>query len=203
MVLSVGVLVFHGVEELDFVGPWEVFAMAGTISGGVKVNAIAQQPGIIGCSKGLRVLPDHTFADSPSIDVLVVPGGWGTRREADNPVLLEWIRNVGASCRWVFSVCTGILLLCEAGLANGKRVTSHRSFLDTLQERGDVIVVEGVRYVVDGNLLSAAGISAGVDAALWLVGEVLGKGIALQTQKRMEYYPDPPYQDHKGSEEDG
>src|SRR5262249_62081409 len=88
------------------------------------------------CGTGMRVLPAHTFADAPALDVVLVPGGGGTRREEDNPVLLEWLRAAGARATWVTSVCTGAALLAASGLARGKRVTTHWSYVETLRQRG-------------------------------------------------------------------
>jgi transcriptional regulator GlxA family with amidase domain len=191
---TIGIGLFEAAEELDFVGPWEVFTMAAQSSDDIRVVTIAQQEGPIRSAKGLRVLPDHTFADAPELDVVLVPGGIDTRREVDNPVLIDWLRMAAARCEWVTSVCTGSMLLCEAGLAEGRRVTTHWGFVETLRERyPKTEVLEGVRYVRDGNLLTAAGVSAGIDMSLWLVGELWGVDIARQTQRFMEYDPAPPY----------
>ena len=111
-VISIGVLIFDDVEELDFVGPWEVFTSAREAGKELQVVTIAQSTAeAIRCAKGMRVLPDHSFDDAPGLDIVLVPGGQGTRREIDNPVLIEWLRKVGESCTWVTSVCTGSLLL--------------------------------------------------------------------------------------------
>lgn len=192
---TTGILLFPDAEELDFVGPWEVFTMA-RHSGheSDRVVTIAERDEPVRCAKGLRVLPDHTFADAPALDVVLVPGGQGTRVEIENPVLLDWLRKTAASCQWVTSVCTGSLLLHGAGLARGKRVTTHWGFITQLRERGDVEVLEKVRYVRDGNLVTSAGVSAGIDMALWLVGQLHGVPHARLTQKLMEYDPAPPYE---------
>ncbi|MFI5317286.1 MAG: DJ-1/PfpI family protein [Myxococcota bacterium] len=190
---TIGVLLFEDAEELDFVGPWEVFTMAQKLKPEDRVVTIAATREPVRAAKGLRVLPDHSFADAPQLDVVLVPGGQGTRREVSNPVLIEWLRKAGAQCRWVTSVCTGALLLHEAGFAKGKRVTTHWAFVDQLQARGDVEVLKGVRYVRDGNLVTAAGVSAGIDMALWLVGQIHGVPVARQVQHLMEYDPAPPY----------
>jgi len=194
MSLTTGILLFEGFEELDAVGPWEVFSMARM--GGHeadRVVTIAEHPGPVRAAKGMRLVPDHGFADAPPLDVVVVPGGQGTRREAENPALLEWLRKAAAGCTWVTSVCTGSLLLHAAGLARGRRVTTHWGYVAQLRERGDVEVLERVRYVRDGNLVTSAGVSAGIDMALWLVGQIHGTAHARLTQKLMEYEPAPPY----------
>ncbi|HET6304594.1 MAG TPA: DJ-1/PfpI family protein, partial [Myxococcota bacterium] len=157
----------------------------------VVSNAQSERPQR--CAKGMRVVPDHSFANAPALDVVVVPGGQGTRREVGNPALVEWLRKTGAQCRWVTSVCTGALLLHEAGFAKGKRVTTHWSFVETLRQRGDVTVLEKVRYVRDGNLVTAAGVSAGIDMALWLVGQLHDPAFARRVQHYIEYHPAPPY----------
>jgi transcriptional regulator GlxA family with amidase domain len=158
-----------------------------------RIVTIAESDGPVRCRKGLRVLPDHTFADAPRLDVLLVPGGQGTRREVENPAMIEWLRRAGTSCAWITSVCTGALLLHEAGFAKGKRVTTHWAFIDSLRSRGDVTVLENVRYVRDGNLVTAAGVSAGVDMALWLLGQIHSPELARKVQRFIEYDPAPPY----------
>ena len=108
-------------------------------------------------------------------------------------MLIDWICKASARCTWVTSVCTGALLLHEAGIARGKRVTTHWGFIPTLRERGDITVLDNARYVRDGNLVTAAGVSAGIDMALWLVGQIHGREHARTVQRLMEYDPAPPY----------
>jgi len=191
--VTIGIVLFEDVEELDFVGPWEVFGFASENLTDDRVVTIAESDAPVRCRKGLRVLPDHTFADAPALDVLLVPGGQGTRREVENPAMIEWLRAAGAGCRWVTSVCTGALLLHEAGLARGKRVTTHWGFIEALRRRGDVTVLENVRYVRDGNLVTSAGVSAGIDMALWLLGQLHTPALARKVQHFIEYNPSPPY----------
>jgi transcriptional regulator GlxA family with amidase domain len=193
MGVTTGILLFPDAEELDFVGPWEVFTMAKGVRPDDRVVTIAQSREPVRCAKGLRVIPDHGFDDTPKLDVVLVPGGQGTRREVSNPVLIEWLRKTGAQCQWVTSVCTGSLLLHEAGFAKGKRVTTHWTFVEQLRARGDVEVLEHVRYVRDGNLVTSAGVSAGIDMSLWLLGQIHGVTVARQVQRFMEYDPAPPY----------
>jgi len=191
---AIGILLFDGAEELDFAGPWEVFTMAAALCDDVRVVTVAQRTEPVRCAKGMRVLPDHSLADAPALDVVLVPGGQGTRREVDNPVVIDWLRGVAPGLRWVTSVCTGALLLCEAGLARGRRVTTHWAFVPTLRERyPEVEVLENVRYVRDDRLCTAAGVSAGIDLALWLSGQLWGVDTARRTQRNMEYDPAPPY----------
>ena len=190
---TIGLLLFDDVEELDFAGPWEVFAALVQELGAGRALTVAERAEPVRCAKGLRVLPDCDFASAPPLDVLLVPGGQGTRREVDNPVLLDWLRKAAAGAEWVTSVCTGALLLHEAGLARGRRVTTHWNFVESLRARGDVTVLEGVRYVRDGNLVTAAGVSAGIDMALWLVGQIWSPAVARAVQRGIEYDPAPPY----------
>ena len=200
MTLRTGILLFHDVEELDFAGPWEVFTMANEVaghSGGEKPFEplmIAQTSDPVRCRKGMRVLPDATTETCGKLDILLVPGGQGTRTEVNNAKLLEWIAGTAAGCVWVTSVCTGALLLVAAGPAKGKRVTTHWGFVEQLRARNEAAeVLEKVRYVDDGNIVTAAGVSAGIDMALWLTGQILTPEFARTVQRMMEYDPAPPY----------
>lgn len=189
-----GLLIFDGAEELDFAGPWEVFTASSMIRDRADTAVlIAERPGAVTCSKGMRVLPDHTLDDHPPLDVLLVPGGQGTRREVSNPAVIDWIRKVSATAAWTTSVCTGALLLHEAGPARGRRVATRHDFEDTLQARGDVTVIRDARYVVDGNLATSQGVSAGIDLALWLVGRLHGRDHARAVRHFIQYDPAPPY----------
>jgi len=200
MTLSIGILTFDDAEELDFVGPWEVFTIANEVAKHMgrppvhDVKLIAEGAGPVTCAKGLRVLPDLTAVQCSQLDVLVVPGGWGTRREAKNEAMLAWIAGIARQAQWVTSVCTGALLLTAAGPAKGRRVTTHWSFVETLRERGEASeVLANYRYVRDGNVVTAAGVSAGIDMALWVTGQLHGPDFARAVQRGMEYDPAPPY----------
>lgn len=189
-----GLLIFDEAEELDFCGPWEVFTASSMIRDfSDQVVLIAEQPGAVRCGKGMKVIPDHTLEEAPPLDLLLVPGGYGTRREVSNAKLISWIAAVAATATWVTSVCTGALLLHEAGVARGRRVATHHAFEDTLEARGDVTVVRDARYVVDGNLVTSQGVSAGIDMALWLTGQIYGRGHARAVRRYIQYDPAPPY----------
>jgi transcriptional regulator GlxA family with amidase domain len=193
-VTTYGLLIFDDAEELDFVGPWEVFTTSRMIREQADTAVlIAERPGPVRCAKGMRIVPDHTLDGHPPLDVLLVPGGQGTRREVANPAIIGWIRVVSASATWTTSVCTGALLLHEAGPARGRRVATHYAFEDTLQARGDITVVRDARYVVDGNLVTSQGVSAGLDMALWLVGALHGREHARAVRRYIQYEPAPPY----------
>jgi transcriptional regulator GlxA family with amidase domain len=200
MSTKIGILIFDDAEELDFVGPWEVFTMTNEVFSRAgkerphEVLLIAELDEPVRCAKGMRVLPDITTAQCEKLDVLLVPGGQGTRREVKNEPPLSWIASIAAKCKWITSVCTGALLLTASGHAKGKRVTTHWGFIEQLRARGEAAeVLERVRYVRHGNLVTAAGVSAGIDMALWLVGQLHGPAIARSVQRAMEYDPAPPY----------
>jgi transcriptional regulator GlxA family with amidase domain len=198
---TIGFVLFDQAEELDWVGPFEVFTMAKEAAGGrgeaakIRVVLVSQTGGIVTGAKGLRNEVDATFEDAPPFDVLLIPGGIGTRDEMKNPVMLDFLRKKAGEVKWLTSVCTGSGVLEAAGLTKGKRITTHWGYLSTLRENsaGETEVLENVRYVRDGQLLTAAGVSAGIDMALWLVGELYGVPHARLTQKVMEYDPAPPY----------
>ena len=194
MTTTFGILFFEGTEELDAIGPWEVFTMASKERDDIAVVSISEHGGTVTCNKGMRIVMDHSTANAPKLDVLLVPGGMGTRTEVDNPALLSWIAEVAKGCQWVTSVCTGSLLLAEAGPAAGKRITTHWGAIEMVRKRGKAgEVLENVRYVRDGNVVSSAGVSAGIDMSLWLIGEMYEPAFARKVQRNMEYDPAPPY----------
>jgi transcriptional regulator GlxA family with amidase domain len=200
MISTIGILIFDDAEELDFVGPYEVFTMINEVfqrSGKARpheVQLIAERNVPVRCAKGMIVTPHATIDKCPKLDVLLIPGGQGTRREVKNAPLLSWIAATAASCQWITSVCTGALLLTAAGPAKGKRVTTHWGFVEQLRARGEASeVLERIRYVRDGNVVTAAGVSAGIDMALWLAGQIHGAALARNVQRAMEYDPSPPY----------
>jgi transcriptional regulator GlxA family with amidase domain len=193
---SYGLLTFDGADELDFTGPWEVFAVSSILRDGADTaSLIAVGPDVVSCQKGMQVVPSHTVENHPPLDVLVLPGGSGVLREMGNPAVTGWIRKTAADAAWTCSVSTGAFLLHAAGLIRGRRVTTHHAYLDRLRGLGDdLTVVPGARYVVDGHLITSQGISAGIDMALWLVGRLHGRDHAREVQWRLQYYPAPPYQ---------
>ena len=156
-----------------------------------EVILVAERPGVVVASGGLKVVPDHTLEDCPPLDVLMVPGGWGTRREIINERLIAWIAVRGRQVETLASVCTGSMLLGQAGLLDGKRATTHWKALDWMRESfPPVTVVEDQHVVVEGNLLTSAGISAGIDLALRVVARHHGEAVARATARHMEYpYP--------------
>ena len=186
--MAFGILIFPQVEELDFVGPWEMATMWKMVAGGPDCLLVAEQAAPVVCAKGLSVHPQVSFADCPPLDVLLVPGGQGTRSEVHNRVLLDFVARQAAGCRAVLSVCTGAFVLHAAGLLAGRRATTHWASLDRLRALGDVQVVED-RFTRDGAVWCAAGVSAGIDLALAYIADAAGDEAAGKVQLAAEYYP--------------
>jgi transcriptional regulator GlxA family with amidase domain len=187
---------FDGAEELDFVGPWEVFTMLGQLqAGSCQAYFVSERGGEVKCAKGMRVLSDYSFETCPQADIIVIPGGRGTRIEAKNPAMLAFMRRMDAASEVTTSVCTGSFVLEAAGILTGKRATTHWGSIAPMKALGTVTVVEGTRFVDEGRVITASGVSAGIDMALHLVGRLWGPPLARMVQKAMEYFPDPPYGD--------
>ncbi|MAM89680.1 MAG: thiamine biosynthesis protein ThiJ [unclassified Hahellaceae] len=187
--MNFGILLFDGVEELDFVGPWEMLTMWSKVAGGPEhCLTVSEASTSVTCAKGLSVHAHFTFDNCPSLDYLLVPGGQGTRREVTNQALLDFVMRQAGHCRAILSVCTGSFILHAAGLLEGRKATTHWASLDRLRELGDVDVVEA-RYVRDGVIWSAAGVSAGMDLMLAFIAYTAGEAAAGQVQCQSEYYP--------------
>lgn len=188
--MKFGFLLFPELEELDFVGPWEIIGVWGEFYDGPEQRLTISQSGHeVQCAKGLRIVPDHSFYSCPPLDYLLIPGGWGTRKEVANQELVEFVKKQAGSCKQVLSVCTGAFILQAAGLLKGKKATTHWRSLDRLREFQEVSVIEE-RFVRDGNIWTAAGISAGIDLALAFVADQAGEEVAGKVQLHAEYYPD-------------
>jgi transcriptional regulator GlxA family with amidase domain len=191
----IGVALFDGAEELDWAGPWEVLAAWATQwpDDGVRVLTLAREAGTITCAKGLRVLPDETWESAPPLDVLVYPGGRGTRRELVDEAVLDWVREIAAGGTVVSSVCTGSLVLAAAGLLDGRPATTHWQSLELLPTLGREIEVRpDDRFVDDGSVITAAGVSAGIDMALHLVARLHSRERAREVRRYIQYDPEPP-----------
>lgn len=184
-----GIVLFPGVEELDAIGPWEMAALWARQPGGPgECLMIGQSEAPVTCAKGLVLLPHASFATAPPLDVLLVPGGQGTRTEVNNPELIAFIRSQAIHCRAVLSVCTGAFLLHAAGLLSGRRATTHWASLGRLRALGDVQVVEE-RFTRDGAIWTAAGISSGIDLTLQFIAATAGAAVAGTVQLEAEYFP--------------
>ncbi len=193
--MNIGVVLFDGAEELDWAGPWEVLAAWAQKwpEDGVSVFTVAEADGTIECAKGLRVLPDHTRESAPPIDVLVYPGGPGTRREIDDEDVLEWLRALAEAGTLMTSVCSGSLVYAQAGLLDGKPATTYWSAVDWLGQLGrDIEVRPDDRFVDAGAVVTAAGVSAGIDMALHLVARLHSPERAREVRRYIQYDPQPP-----------
>ncbi len=187
--MNFGIVIFPDVEELDFVGPWEMLRMWSQVGAGPEnCLIVAESPAPVPCAKGLLVVPHTTFAKCPPLDFLLVPGGRGTRQEVDNVELIGFISRQARNCKAILSVCTGAFLLHRAGLLAGRRATTHWNSLERLRALGDVTAVEE-RYVRDGEVWTAAGVSAGIDMMLAFIAGVAGDQVAGAVQLGVEYYP--------------
>jgi transcriptional regulator GlxA family with amidase domain len=188
--MNFGFLLFTDAEELDLVGPWEIINVWRKVGGGPEqCLTVSEAGGEVRFAKGMGIMADYSFADCPQLDYLLIPGGQGTRSEVNNTGLLEFVRRQAASCREVLSVCTGSFILEAAGLLDGKRATTHWGSLKRLRAFPEVSVTEK-RFVRDGNIWTAAGVSAGIDLALALVADQAGEEVAGRVQLYAEYYPD-------------
>lgn len=187
---TVGILIFPEVEILDFCGPFEVFSSAVDESGEKAFNVltVAETGSLVPCRGGLVVQPNVTFATAPTFDIVVVPGGYGTDVQQENPAVLDWLRRQRRAAELTTSVCTGAFLLGAAGLLDGLRVTSHWSTIDRLRAFvPGAIVLDDVRVVDQGEVITSAGVSAGIDMALHVVRRLHGDAAAVATARDMEY----------------
>jgi transcriptional regulator GlxA family with amidase domain len=194
---NVGILLFDDVEVLDFTGPFEVLSRTRTVPGAesrrsedaapFRVFTVAKTKQKIRAIGDLIVEPRYSFADAPRIDILVVPGGWGSRTAMQDAEVLAWVKNVATTARYTSSVCTGALILARAGLLAGRRATTHWAAYDLLASLdGGVKVVRNARVVKDG-VFTSAGVSAGIDMAFALVEEICGRAVADETAHYIEY----------------
>jgi transcriptional regulator GlxA family with amidase domain len=195
----VGIVLFEDIEVLDFCGPFEVFSVTRLNDEGrredlspFEVLLVAEHPGPVTTTGGMIVLPHYVFENCPRLDIIVSPGGWGTRKEAKNPVMLDWLRSRAAEAEMVTAVCTGSMLLGFAGLLDGLHATTHWRSLDWMRESFPSVSVEYEKHFVkDGRVFTSAGISAGIDMSLKVVAHYLGDDIARATARHMEYpYPE-------------
>jgi transcriptional regulator GlxA family with amidase domain len=191
----IGIALFDGAEELDWAGPWEVLAAWALQwpDDGVRVFTLARSDGVVTCAKGLRVLPDETWETAPPLDVLVYPGGRGTRTELADEAVLNWVRGLLSGGTVVASVCTGSLVLAAAGLLDGRPATTHWGSLELLPTLGrDIEVRPDDRFVDTGEVITAAGVSAGIDMALHLVARLHSPERAREVRRYIQYDPEPP-----------
>jgi transcriptional regulator GlxA family with amidase domain len=187
---DVAILIFDEVEVLDFCGPFEVFSVAGRGDDFTPftVYTVAEKSEPIMARNQLSVNPRYTIMDCPQPHILLVPGGYGTRREMYNTTLIDWIKNRSRGAELVLSVCTGALLLAKAGLLEGMAATTHHNAIELLKEVApNTSIQEGKRIVDNGRIIVSAGISAGIDMSLYVISKLLGEEEALKTAQYMEY----------------
>jgi len=186
--MQIAILIFEKLTALDAIGPYEVLRSVP----GWNVKFVGPQKGPIRTDSGaLGLNADHSLDEVDAADVVLVPGGEGSRPLLEDEAVLSWLREIDEGSKWTTSVCTGSLVLGAAGLLEGKRATCHWLFLERLREYGADPV--GGRFVEDGKILSAAGVSAGIDMALHLVGVEAGPEVAQAVQLGIEYDPQPPF----------
>ncbi|WP_280403256.1 DJ-1/PfpI family protein [Nocardia brasiliensis] len=195
MTSAIGLLLFPGVEELDAVGPWEVLSVWTQYfpDDGYTVFAFAEHEGPVECAKGMRIEAQYSFATAPRRDVLIIPGGMGTRPMLNDDAALDWVRAQRATTPLITSVCTGSLVLAAAGLLAGRPATTHWASLEHLRELDPTIAVSTEeRFVDDGDIITSSGVSAGIDMALHLVRRLAGAERARQVRHTIQYDPAPP-----------
>jgi len=202
-VKTIGIFIFDDVEELDFVGPYEVFSMINTVRDhqgkpdAVKVMLISEDGKDKTGIKGMRVGAHASMADIDKLDVIVIPGGNGTRAVIKNQPVLNRIKKVAPSCEWVTSVCTGSFVLAKAGFTKDRKIATYWGAFEEFKDLGlEGELIKNTRYVRDGNVVTSAGVSAGIDMSLWLTGQMFTPDMARAVQKGMQYDPAPPYTAH-------
>ena len=187
---SVGIFIFDDVEVLDFCGPFEVFSVTGhqIEPGAFKVFTVSQKAEPLLARNGLRVTSDFSFENAPPCDLLIIPGGQGTRPLMHDDAVLAWINQRAASAELVLSVCTGALLLAKCGLLTGLSATTHHGAIDLLREVAPGTTVrDDVRWVDNGRIITSGGIAAGIDMSFHVVDRLLGREIATKTARYIEY----------------
>ncbi len=187
---TVAIVLFDEIEVLDFAGPFEVFSVCGRRSqlDPFDVFTVSERGQTIRARNGLVVTPLYSFENAPAPDILLVPGGFGTRREMKNPVMLEWVARHGKRCEFLLSVCTGALVLACAGLLDGLSATTHHLAFDELRAVAPrTNIREGERIVDNGRVVLSSGVSAGIDMSLHMVSRLLGDDLARETARYMEY----------------
>ena len=197
---TIGIFIFNDAEELDFVGPYEVFTMINTIlqyrgkPDAVKVILISEDGKDVTGKKGMRVGAHAAMTDINALDVICIPGGFGSRELINNETVIHWIQAIAPTCEWVTSVCTGSFILAKAGLTKDKKISTYWAAFDEFKALGlEGNLIPDVRYVRDGNVVTSAGVSAGIDMALWLTGQMFDPAFARAVQRGMQYDPAPPY----------
>ncbi len=192
--LTYGIFIYEQVAELDFVGPQQVFAVSNHLLGGGRVVTVAQDTEPLRGAGGLRMIPDYSIDDAPALDVLLLPGTAEVNEYAlGNDRAIDWVREQYDKVNYMTAVCTGGLILQKAGLLKGRKATTHWMLMDALAEDPEVTELPDMRYVRDGKVITSQGISAGIDMALWLAGEIHTPAHARMVRRILQYDPAPPY----------
>ena len=196
--INVGIFIFDEVEVLDFAGPFEVFSRTRLLKGAESRRSNDSAPfnpftvsidtKPLTATGGLKIIADYTFNNFPKIDILIVPGGYGTRTLLNNEILLKWIKAVSDKANITASVCTGSLLLAKAGLLEGKRATTHWGAIEALKSISKDIQVISDRRVVNDEIITSAGVSSGIDMAFMIVENLYGEQVASDTSKYIEFH---------------
>ena len=196
--INVGILIFDEVEVLDFAGPFEVFSRTRLLKGAESRRSDESAPfnpftvsidtKPLTATGGLKIIADYTFNNFPKIDILIVPGGYGTRTLLNNESLLKWIKSVSDKANITASVCTGSLLLAKAGLLEGKRATTHWGAIKALKSISKNICVISDRRVVNDEIITSAGVSSGIDMAFMIVENLYGEEVSSDTAKYIEFH---------------
>jgi len=184
---TIGIVLFEGFELLDVFGPAEAYGMH-DLGGAFRLVMVAEKAGPVASAQGPRAVAEYGFADCPHLDIIMVPGGIGTRRETGNQVLLSWLKERAEQAELVTSVCTGAALLARAGLLDGRRATSNKRALEWVMAQGPRVQwVPLARWVEDGKFATSSGVSAGIDMALAIIGKLVGVAAAETIAVAMEY----------------
>jgi transcriptional regulator GlxA family with amidase domain len=194
-VKQIGIVLFDGVEELDAVGPWEVLAWwtHKHPEDGYAVTTLAPNGGTVTCAGRLRIEAEHAFVDAPALDVLLHPGGRGTRPLCRDEPYLDWVREQSRTTSLMTSVCTGSLVYASAGLLRGRPATTYWAAVGELKRLDDTIDIRADdRFVDDGDVVTSSGVSAGIDMSLHLVARLAGMERARETRRGIQYDPEPP-----------
>ena len=188
--LTVGIFIFNEVEVLDFAGPFEVFSLAEKDSEKLfKVITISENGEMITARNGLKVQPDASFEQNPDLDILIIPGGYGAEEiEIKNKKVIEWIKTQSEKVQILASVCTGAFLLAEAGLLDNKKATTHWMDIPRLKEEYPAVtVIKDTKFVDEDSIITAGGISSGINMSFQIIKKLYNLEIAETTAKRMEY----------------
>jgi transcriptional regulator GlxA family with amidase domain len=196
---NVAIVLFDRIEILDFAGPYEVFSVCGAHGehkGHFNVYTVAEKAPVIGRG-GLSINPDYLFNDCPTPDIFLVPGGggytdkgvpFGSRKEMHNPVMLDWVKKQNETASLVLSVCTGALILGKAGILDGLAATTHWKAIDQLRDAApNAKIIDDKRWVDNGRVILSAGVSAGIDMSLYVLEKLMGKAVASETARSMQY----------------